>query len=209
MPPGRWSSLSVLCGGRGLVVAWCLGARGFRWQCAGGARPRCGVGHGGFAAVGGRARCRVHVQHPWPPLWGGAAAPFLGGCVGFGPSAGILPSLGGCGGCGGLFVICIVVASIFVVCARPPSCFVLRWPWGVWGGVWPAGPVPLLCWGRGVWACFLLCVVLWGIRWMPWHQELMKDVAACDMPRGVGERALIRGCPNGGTRPGLCWATII
>ena len=56
---------------------------------------------------------------------------------------------------------------------------------------------------------FLLCVVLWGIRWMPWHQELMKDVAACDMPRGVGERALIRGCPNGGTRPGLCWATII
>ena len=59
------------------------------------------------------------------------------------------------------------------------------------------------------WACFLLCVVLWGIRWMPWHQELMKDVAACDMPRGVGERALIRGCPNGGTRPGLCWATII
>ena len=26
---------------------------------------------------------------------------------------------------------------------------------------------------------------------MPWHQELMKDVAACDMPRGVGERALL------------------
>ena len=24
---------------------------------------------------------------------------------------------------------------------------------------------------------------------MPWHQELMKDVVACDMPRGVGERA--------------------
>ena len=52
-----------------------MGARGFRWQCAGGARPRCGVGHGGFAAVGGRARCRVHVQHPWPPLWGGCCRP--------------------------------------------------------------------------------------------------------------------------------------
>ena len=24
------------------------------------------------------------------------------------------------------------------------------------------------------------CLVLLGIRWMPWHQELMKDVAACD-----------------------------
>ena len=116
-----------------------MGARGFCWQCAGGARPRCGVGHGGFAAVGGRARCRVHVQHPWPPLggaallpWWGVVAPpvggaaascFGGGCVGFGPSAGILPSLWGCGGCGGLFVICIVVASIFVVCARPPFLF--------------------------------------------------------------------------------------
>ena len=71
--------------------------------------------------------------------------------------------------------------------------------------MWPAGP-PVVVVVVGV---FLLCVVLWGIRWMPWHQELMKDVAACDMPRGVGERALIRGCPNGGTRPGLCWATII
>ena len=116
-----------------------MGARGFCWQCAGGARPRCGVGHGGFAAVGGRARCRVHVQHPWPPFggccllpWWGVVAPSLGGgpppvlvggCVGFGPSAGILPSLWGCGGCGGLFVICIVVASIFVVCARPPFLF--------------------------------------------------------------------------------------
>ena len=68
------------------MVARCLGARGFCWQCAGGARPRCGVGHGGFAAVGGRARCRVHVQHPWPPLggcrllpWWGVVAPSLGG----------------------------------------------------------------------------------------------------------------------------------
>ena len=79
------------------MVAWCLGARGFCWQCAGGARPRCGVGHGGFAAVGGRARCRVHVQHPWPslggccrlllrwgsrpPRWGGGPPPVLVGGV--------------------------------------------------------------------------------------------------------------------------------
>ena len=52
------------------------------------------------------------------------------------------------------------------------------------------------------------CLVFVGIRWMPWYQELMKDVAACDMPRGVGERVLIRGCPNGGTWLGLCLVTI-
>lgn len=62
----------------------------------------------------------------------------------------------GVGVCGGLFVICIVVASMFL--------FVLF---------------------------FVFCLVLLGIRWMPWYQELMKDVAACDMPRGVGERALL------------------
>ena len=62
----------------------------------------------------------------------------------------------GVGVCGGLFVICIVVASMFL--------FVLF---------------------------FVFCLVLLGIRWMPWHQELMKDVAACDMPRGAGERALL------------------
>ena len=205
------------------MVARCLGARGFCWQCAGGARPRCGVGHGGFAAVGGRARCRVHVQHPWPPPWGGAASSLGGGSrpplLGGGPPpvlvGGVLGSAlppgpplvgGGCGGCGGLFVICIVVASIFVVCARPPFLFRPARVRGACGGRVARGAAVLWWWS---WACFLLCVVLWGIRWMPWHQELMKDVAACDMPRGVGERALIRGCPNGGTRPGLCWATII
>ena len=47
------------------------------------------------------------------------------------------------------------------------------------------------------------CVVVQvfkGIRWMSWHQEPMKDVGACDMPRGVGNQTLIRGFPNGGTR---------
>jgi len=36
---------------------------------------------------------------------------------------------------------------------------------------------------------------------MPWHQEAMKDVGACDKPRGAGKRAIIRGFPNGVTRP--------
>ena len=34
---------------------------------------------------------------------------------------------------------------------------------------------------------------------MPWYQEPMKDVVTCDKPRGVGERTVIRGCPNGAT----------
>lgn len=36
---------------------------------------------------------------------------------------------------------------------------------------------------------------------MPWHQEPMKDVEICDKPRGADKRAVIRGCPNGGTPP--------
>ena len=31
----------------------------------------------------------------------------------------------------------------------------------------------------------------------------MKDVAACDKPRGGGKQPLIRGCPNGETYPAL------
>ena len=38
-------------------------------------------------------------------------------------------------------------------------------------------------------------------RWMPWRQKAMKDVEVCDKPRGADKRALIRGCPNGETRP--------
>jgi hypothetical protein len=40
-----------------------------------------------------------------------------------------------------------------------------------------------------------------GVRWMPWHREAMKDVATCDKPRVAGSK-LIRGSPNGETRPG-------
>ena len=37
--------------------------------------------------------------------------------------------------------------------------------------------------------------------WMPWRQQAMKDVVICDKPRGADKRALIRGFPNGETRP--------
>ncbi len=59
---------------------------------------------------------------------------------------------------------------------------------------------------RGVW-WWVVCggQVCKGAWWMPWHQEPMKDVGACVKPRGVGNRTLIRGCPNGGTRPSS-WA---
>ena len=58
---------------------------------------------------------------------------------------------------------------------------------------------------RGVWWVVCGGQVCKGAWWMPWHQEPMKDVGACDKPRGVGNRMLIRGCPNGETRPSS-WA---
>ena len=42
-------------------------------------------------------------------------------------------------------------------------------------------------------------------RRMPRRQEAMKDVVACEKPRGVGKLALIRGCPNGETH---CFGSI-
>lgn len=53
---------------------------------------------------------------------------------------------------------------------------------------------------------FLLVVTGKGVWWMPWQTRPMKDVVGCDKPRGVAERALIRGCPNGGTRY-LLWGS--
>ena len=66
----------------------------------------------------------------------------------------------------------------------------------------------------GVWSVVCLswlglCFVFLGVRWMPWHQGPMKDVVACDKPRGAGWRAVIRGCPNGGTRRESCRVTCI
>ena len=43
--------------------------------------------------------------------------------------------------------------------------------------------------------------------WMPWHQEPKKDVVACDKPRGVGKRTVIRGFPNGETPHESCRVT--
>ena len=40
-----------------------------------------------------------------------------------------------------------------------------------------------------------------GAWWMPWQKQAMKDVASCDKPRGAAEQALLRGFPNGTTRP--------
>ena len=34
---------------------------------------------------------------------------------------------------------------------------------------------------------------------MPWRQQAMKDVVACEKLRGVGKQALIRRCLNGET----------
>ena len=46
-----------------------------------------------------------------------------------------------------------------------------------------------------------------GLRWMPRRQEPMKDASGCEKLRGAAERALIRRCPNGETRPGSCPVT--
>lgn len=71
-------------------------------------------------------------------------------------------------------------------------------------------PVNSPCCGgvAGGWSLFENCTVdasicgqvFKGARWMPWHQEPMKDVGGHDSPRGVVNQALIRGFPNGETR---------
>ena len=37
---------------------------------------------------------------------------------------------------------------------------------------------------------------------MPWQQEAMKDVGACEKLREAGKHAMIRRCPNGETHGG-------
>jgi hypothetical protein len=49
--------------------------------------------------------------------------------------------------------------------------------------------------------------VVKGERWMPWHQEPMKDVGGDDTPGGAVNRAVIPGFPNGGTRHQSCGVT--
>ena len=96
------------------------------------------------------------------------------------------PPWGGLGVVGGLVVNCIVDASIDILLFCDLSL--------LWFD---------LC---------VLCVVgslVLSVRWMPWHRGPMKDAVACDMPRGAGLRAVIRGFPNGGTRHELCRVTCI
>lgn len=80
-----------------------------------------------------------------------------------------------------------------------------------YGWVFGAGPSKLTGFSGGVmggWSLFENCTVnasicgqvFKGARWMPWHQEPMKDVGGHDSPRGVVNQALIRGFPNGETR---------
>ena len=102
-----------------------------------------------------------------------------------------------CGVGGLLFVNYIVDASIFdAACIWSHRDHGLRF-FGTVG----CGGVVGVC---GVFFddCFVLCgvEVVTGTRWMPWHQELMKDVEICDKPRGADKRAVIRGFPNGVTR---------
>ena len=39
-----------------------------------------------------------------------------------------------------------------------------------------------------------------GAWWMPWYQEAMKDVGACDKLKGVGKQTLILRFLNGETQ---------
>ena len=55
--------------------------------------------------------------------------------------------------------------------------------------------------------CVVCGQVAEGTWWMPWHQEPMKDVGGRDRPGGVVNRAVIPGCPNGGTQHQSCGVT--
>ena len=75
-----------------------------------------------------------------------------------------------------------------------------------------AGGGPGRCLRTAQWtraSLFSVVEVCKGTGWMPWHQEPKKDVVACDMPRGVGKRTVIRGFPNGETPHQSCGATRI
>ncbi len=81
-----------------------------------------------------------------------------------------------------------------VLVCQVPRCPCFRWVCG---------------WLFDSWIVCASILYLWwpsisGIRWMPWHQAPMKDAGGRDRPRGAVNRALIRGCPNGGTQPESC-----
>lgn len=64
--------------------------------------------------------------------------------------------------------------------------------------------------GTGMHSLFwgVLWVVVKGVWWMPWQTVPMKDVWGRDRPRGVADRTLIRGFPNGVTRQSLWVGTV-
>ena len=168
------------------AVLACAGPGGLLWPSGGlwcvgvvwlGVLPGSSLLVGGGLGWGVCCRVLGRCALVWP-VWCPAGGVLVGAAV------------------GGLVVICIVDASIFVLCvarAAPPSLLHVLW-------------------GCGLWCCLSwlgLCFVFLGVRWMPWHQGPMKDVVACDKPRGAGWRAVIRGCPNGGTRRESCRVTCI
>jgi hypothetical protein len=158
----------------------------------------------GGGSLGGRGLPRIPYRFTAPPALGPGGG---GGRVGWG--VGVVrvvveswivvakhlaprPPGGGCGGCSAEIFRCgdtLARRSSGSYAPVPPCGFVL----GVVSGV-----------GFG-WVCVGWCCgeVVKGARWMPWHQEPMKDVGGRDRPRGAVNRAVIRGCPNGVTRPSL------
>ena len=146
--------------------------------------------------------CGARVWCGWASCPG---PPFLLGGVGVGgvlsgsgavrPGVACVVSCWWCaGGCCGGWVGCDLYSGREYLCSL---CGAGRAPSWLCGGV--------VCGAACLWLG--LCFVFLGVRWMPWHQGPMKDVVACDKPRGAGWRAVIRGCPNGGTRRGSCRVT--
>ncbi len=90
--------------------------------------------------------------------------------------------------------------------AQPAACDEgRRWGWVSGAGGGPGRCLRTAQWTRA--SLFSVVEVYKGTGWMPWHQEPKKDVVACDMPRGVGKRTVIRGSPNGETPYQSCGTT--
>ncbi len=50
------------------------------------------------------------------------------------------------------------------------------------------------------WASVLVLKAWKSMRWMPWQQEAMKDVGACEKLWLAGKQAMTQRCPNGETQ---------
>ena len=184
-----------------------------------------GLGRLGGCSCGMRAAGRVS--------WVCCSRVWLVVCVGIGDTPAVVVGRCGCCGRGGLLVVG-ALACFVRVGGGMLSGFWGSAPWlpGLWfcfavvgwgcGCGWVgcelySGREHYYCIVSVIVACGLfVCVfcrvllfVFLSVRWMPWHQGPMKDVVACDIPRGAGWRAVIRGFPNGGTRHELCRVTCI